>query len=339
MPKPKQIFITGVIDEWTADELGWQLRNSSETDVNIYISSFGGSVKAGFEIANLIQGIEASGSKSIHTFNLSQADSIATVIFLAAKKDKRHIVENSTLFIHEPRAFVFDEMEKEDAEKLAERLEIETQRIADFYVKNIEGLNKEEALELMSGDTTLNASRMLELGLVSEVQEEFNIAASTKLISNKYISKMGLFGKDKKETINKVVLNDGKELVFAGDLKEGTEINAFGGEEITEGEYITADNQKLTVNAESKVVSIEAIEVQATNTNDEIIAAVGTMLADLEAKMDAKIEALRKVGSKGTPPKTDPVNKGDNTIKVGSQRDAQKNILARVREETKKHRG
>lgn len=314
----KQIFLTGIVSEWTAEDVRYMLTNSSEKQIDIYISSWGGSVNKGLEIANLIQGIQATGKKDIHTFNLSHADSIATAIFLAPPKENRHVVENSTFFVHEPRFIVFDEVTQNDAEKMKAELQMQTNRLADFYVKNIEGLEKEEALSLMNAETNLTAEKMLELNIVSEIKQEFEIAAQRNLISNLNNDKMSLFNSKKQEVVNTLSLEDGSIVAFNGDLKEGTEVAKVGEVVNLEGSHVDSEGRTIVVDANNKVTEIKAKEEPQASVEGETLTAkeVAEIVAEevekVRAEMQKEINAIKTTGSTGKPEKVEPTNQKVN---------------------------
>ncbi len=270
MPESKQIFLSSIIDDWEADSLQWQVNQSAEKKIDLFIASVGGSVNAGLRMAAFIQGINAKADKEIHTYNLSNADSIATAVFLAPDPEKRHILEHSTMFIHEPRLMLDFDITQEKSEKTAETLKMQKDRIADFYVKNIKGLSKDEALSLMAGEIDMNASMMLEKGIVAEVMPNFEIAAirkEMKNIINQNLNEMSLFGK-KDQPINTVALNDGTTvLAFEGELKEGIEVQKIGEVANLKGEHITNDNQKLVVDDKNVITSLEVIEAKKGEGN------------------------------------------------------------------------
>lgn len=299
MTARSQYFLQWPVDDFEAAEIKRSIQDNDSLD--IYISSIGGSVNNGFEIVNLIQAAEKNG-KDIRTHILSNADSIASVIFLAPKKDKRYIVENSTMFVHEPRFMFGIDIDKEKADKMSEELEIQKNRIADFYVKSIEGLDKKEALALMAGEKNLTAQEMLDYGIVGEVKEVLDIAAQRSSF-NLNRNTMGLF--DKKKPVNQVISGE-NTFIFEGDLAKGSELTQVGVQDAKlEGEHVLNDGRTLVVDSNNKVADIKPKEVVEDNSDEAIIAAVTDLITDLEKRMDEKIDNLRKSGSSHKPPKGD----------------------------------
>lgn len=257
------IYLSRIFD-FTFDEFRHDVENSEDKIIDVYLACIGGNVNAGFAIANYIEAVNENGSKTINTHILSNADSIATVIFLAPKPENRTIVQSSQMFKHEPLFMELDGVNAEAAIKAAETLEIQAQRIADYYVKKIEGLTNEEARSLMKGETTLSSEDMIKYKIVSEVKEAFSIAAIKGIINK---SDMSLF-KNKKPFQTVALKQDENEVsaVFRGDLVVGAEIEAIGGDEL-KGRFVTNEN---TVDIEDgKVTNMEPIEVEKEKEGEE----------------------------------------------------------------------
>ena len=288
----KNIFLTGIIDAWASESLRYDIDNSSEKRINIHISSYGGSVNKGFEIANLLQGLNNTSSREIHTYNLAHADSIATVVFLSVPKENRHIVENSTMFKHEPRMIIFDEVTGDKADKMKKELSIQTDRIADYYAKQIEGLDKEEALSLMKKETTLTAKDMLSYGIVIDVMEEYSIAAYRSDIINQKTKNMGLFNKKEDAPVN--IINLGEiQAIYQGELKIDAELTPTGEVKDLAGEY-EVENKKIVVNEKNVITAIDEVEQGNNDNNDELVNIVSDAISNAVNPLIDEINNLRK---------------------------------------------
>lgn len=296
----KQIFQSYPIDSWEADYMQWQIENSTEKQIDVFLACVGGSVNAGLRMAAYIQAVNAKGDKQIDTHNLSNADSITTAIFLAPPKEQRHVLQHSTMFIHEPRLMWDTDITEGKASKTSETLAMQKNRLADFYVKNIEGLTKDEALALMEGEVDLTAEMMVEKGIVNNISDNFEIAAlrAENNNSNKNREQMSLFEnkKDKKqETINMVTLaGDAGVLAHAGELAEGVELSKVGEIANLEGEHVTNDNRKLTVDKDNKVTAIEAIEASNEFDATAFAADMAQAIVDSEERTKVYFEGLLK---------------------------------------------
>lgn len=300
------LFLESRIFEWSFDDFRWQIENASANEINVYIAGIGGNVDAGFAIANYIQAVNASGSKKISTHILSNADSVMTVIFLGADAGDRSIVRSSTMFIHEPRFMWLEDVTAELAEQASEQLKVNEKRIADYYVSRIEGLSYDEAVGLMKGEITLDAEKMLELGIVSEIKESFSIAAIKSKKQN-----MSLFGKKSEKPLQTVALKQGDNEVTAihrDEIAENTELEAVGVNDPLNGEFISGD-KKITVE-NNKVKAVEAVTEKA-GVSEEIQTAINEAVSpviELVEKLSDKIVALKGEKTTHKPSKGGPSN-------------------------------
>lgn len=322
------IFLESRIWEWSFDEFKYDIENSSDKNIDVYIACIGGNVDAGFAMANYIDAINASGSKTIKTHILSNADSIATVIFLAA--NERTIVQSSTMFVHQPRFLWIEDVTSDVADEAAESLRIQEERIANYYTQKIPNLDKKEALDLMSGNTTLSAEKMLEFGIVSEVKESFNIAA----IKSK--TNMSLFGK-KEKPLQNISLKQGDDEVLAihrGELAENVELERIGDGEALNGEFVT-NEQKVTIE-NNKVTAIEAIEAQKEEA-PEMEAVVAEKVAEAVSPLMEQIEALtEKLANVKSTHKPQKGNVDNSSKEVDPQKEARRASKERQAENLKK---
>ena len=327
------IFLESRIWSDSFDYLKWQIDNAKDKQIDLYIACMGGNVNAGFAIANYIEGVNAGGAKTIRTHILSNADSIATVIFLAPEAKDRSIVESSTMFIHEPRFMWLEDVTAEDAEKASEELKVQEDRIADYYVKKVDGMTKQEAQSLMSGEVNLSAKQMLEYGIVTEIKKAFDIAAfRTNLHPNTNINMFN------KKQLNNVTLKQGDvevQAAYRGDLAEKTELERFGEGEALNGEFVT-DSHKMTIE-NNKVTTLEAVAVEEVETNEEVSAAVEAAVApilDIVEALVTKVEAIGGEKSTHQTPKATVKNEAPKSD--DPQREARKESKARQTENYKK---
>jgi len=344
-----KIYLNSIVDSWSVDWIVSDLEWSTDKQDDIYISSIGGSTDEGFRLANIIQAINKAGKKKVDTHLLSNADSIATVVFLAPPKEQRHIVQSSQMFTHEPRfLLMFSEVTIDDADKMSERLEIEKQRIADFYTKNIEGLTKDEAIALMEGEKTLTSDDMLKHKIVEEVLPFLEMAAIKEQLFNinRNRVQMGLF--DRKKPANIVNMKDGSQYLVEGEVQKGSPIQKAGevvdlnGEfEMEDGKILVAENNKISdikeVPDEVVVDNESALELVNQVTKSVVAALTEEVINPLEEKITAlegKLQAIKVIPGKHVPDKKEGVNniKVDPTINMDMQDAARKSIAAEMRE-------
>jgi ATP-dependent Clp protease protease subunit len=100
--KDRIIFIGGEIEDDMANLVIAQLlflqNEDPDTDIHMYINSPGGVVTSGLAIYDTMQFITAP----VATYCLGQAASMAAVLLAAGAKDKRFVLTNSRIMIHQP---------------------------------------------------------------------------------------------------------------------------------------------------------------------------------------------------------------------------------------------
>lgn len=96
------VFLTGSVCRENCNEIIKQLMYlNTKPDIeaiSIFIDSDGGSVQAGFALYDVIQMI----SKPVETIVLGQACSMAAIVFLAAENERRFMLPNARIMIHDP---------------------------------------------------------------------------------------------------------------------------------------------------------------------------------------------------------------------------------------------
>jgi ATP-dependent Clp protease protease subunit len=100
--KERVVFLVGVVTESTANLIVAQLlfleSENPDKDVFFYINSPGGSVSAGLAIYDTMQFIKPD----VSTLCVGQAASMGSLLLAAGDKDKRFILPNSRVMIHQP---------------------------------------------------------------------------------------------------------------------------------------------------------------------------------------------------------------------------------------------
>lgn len=151
------------------------LENTAQNkDVELLISSPGGSVFDGLTISSLIQRHQGQTTAT----GAGLVASIASVILLSA--DKVRLNKDAFLMIH--NAWSYDAGNAEELRKTAEILDKISLQIAQIYTNQIEKNGKlidgdrEKTLKavkkMMKAETWLNAAEALELGFIDEIEEE-----------------------------------------------------------------------------------------------------------------------------------------------------------------------
>ncbi|MBP5251985.1 MAG: ATP-dependent Clp protease proteolytic subunit [Treponema sp.] len=163
--KTRQIVLSGEINEELADSIVKQiliLESESKDPIYIYIDSPGGDVDAGFAIFDTIRFVEAP----VYTVGMGLVASAASLILLAAPKDRRLGFPNSHYLIHQPLSRMSG---------VATDIEIHAAEMAKTKAKINKIISEETgtALEKVEKDTDrdywLNADESVEYGLISKV--------------------------------------------------------------------------------------------------------------------------------------------------------------------------
>lgn len=135
---------------------------SDVKNLNIYINSYGGSVKEGLAINSILQ--RFNGFKTVYVDGM--ACSIATVIAMAA--DKVCVYPHSIMMIHNALCSCCGNAD--ELRKVADDLDKVTDSIKSAYLSK-RGINidKDKLTELMNAETCLTASECLEYGFADEI--------------------------------------------------------------------------------------------------------------------------------------------------------------------------
>jgi ATP-dependent Clp protease protease subunit len=154
--------------------------------INLYINSYGGDVKEGLGIYNILKRHSAYKTAYIDGF----ACSIASVIPMAC--DKIVMGVNSLMMVHHASMYVYGNAEQ--LRKAANDIEvIDSSSCSSYLEKAGDKLNEETLKELLDNQTWLNAAQCIEYGLADAIagrEEDENITMA-KQKYNQYL-KQGL---------------------------------------------------------------------------------------------------------------------------------------------------
>lgn len=156
--KDRIIFLGGEIDDECANTVISELLfldSQSHDDISIYINSPGGSITAGMAIYDTMNYVKSD----VSTICVGIAASMASVILASGKENKRFILPNSEVMIHQPLGgvngqateikivadrilYLRNKLNKIIAEKTSQpikKIENDTER--DYYLSAEEALN------------------------------------------------------------------------------------------------------------------------------------------------------------------------------------------------------
>ena len=204
--------------------------------IDVRIHCDGGSVVEGWGIYDRLR---ATG-KDITCTVEGNAASMATVILMAAPKERRRAYKNAQICVHNPWVPSYalgNTLTAAELEKAASDLKETQEKMLDLYVERCE-CNREEMQALMDEDKYIGVDRAMELGLIGEI------------IAPASAKKQGLVFNNKKE--NKMAEKNEKVEVKASLLDRAlAKLGLKNIEELAKGlDLSTSDGQTLTVERE-----------------------------------------------------------------------------------------
>ena len=144
-----------------------EISNAKGKELNLVISSGGGSVTEGMAIADLI----ANYPEETTATGIGLVASIATVVLLSA--DKVKMTENAFMMIHRPWSYTMGNAD--ELEATAELLDKMEAKLLDIYTASVIKLKgkqndlEKKISEMMAAETWLTAQEALEFGFIDEI--------------------------------------------------------------------------------------------------------------------------------------------------------------------------
>jgi len=274
----------------------------------VHIHSRGGDVNEGWAIHDAL----VATGKELITINEGMVGSIATVPYLAAKKENRKSLPNAKTFIHNPWGGLMGDA-KEIA-KYGDDLKKEEEKLAKFYADQTGG-DIESIKAQMDKETEFTADEAKELGFVGNISEPLKAVAKytpKKKQSNKAdMSEVKDELKEQKSLLTRILdklgmnkkalaytLDNGDIVETEGDaeLAEGQPL-MLDGEPLDKGTYTLEDGRSVTVDAEGVVTSVsdseeDDSEMEALKSENEDLKA---KLTEMEAKAEKNDSLLEEV--------------------------------------------
>lgn len=144
----------------------------------------GGSVQEGWAMYDRLR---ATG-KTISATVEGKAASMATVLLMAAPKERRHAYENASLCVHNPFVCTYAALGEtataDELRKMSEQLQAEQDKILDLYVDRC-GCDRDEMQTLMNEDKYINTDKAIEMGLIADVLPPLSASKKTQHINPK----------------------------------------------------------------------------------------------------------------------------------------------------------
>lgn len=141
--------------------------SAEDEDIDIRLHCDGGSVTEGWAIYDRLR---ATGKRITATVEGNCA-SMATVVLMAAPKERRRAYQSAHICVHNPWMCPWalgDAVTADDLQKYANDLRAEQSKMVDLYVERC-GCDREEIQSLMDEDKYIDTERALQLGIIGEI--------------------------------------------------------------------------------------------------------------------------------------------------------------------------
>ena len=286
--------------------------DEKDNTVDIRLHCDGGSVSEGWAIYDKLR---ASG-KEISAIAEGKVASMATIIMMAAPKERRKAYKSANICVHNPWVPSYalgDSLTAEDLRKTAEGLQKEQDKMLDLYVERCE-CNRDEMQSLMNEDKFIDTDRAKALGIISEIiapasakkgsnNNNFNNMAKTGNVEVKQNLLDKLLGKLGYSKIEDVALGmdlstaDGGTLT--GEREEGEP--QVGDVASPDGEHVMPDGSIIVV-ADGKITEIKPASSgdgeEGGSDEETRITELETEVEELKTEIDELKEELEGAKAK-----------------------------------------
>lgn len=278
-----------------------------DNEIDIRLHCDGGSVSEGWAIYDCLR---MSGKEITATIEGTCA-SMATVILMAAPKERRNAYANAHILLHNPWLPPIALGEKatgEDLEKAGRDLLAEQNRMVDLYVERT-GCDRDTIQRLMDNDKFIGADEALELGIIGHIIQPItasflnpNLMKVKKSVIKRMLAKLGYKSIEEASALLPqryfaMVVNteDGVELII--DREEGEP--QVGDSARPDGEHKTPDGETIVV-ADGVIVEIRPSEptteeesIDGKKGGSKFIKGEEVMEEDVVVEDDDEVQRLR----------------------------------------------
>jgi ATP-dependent Clp protease protease subunit len=220
---------------------------AEDKTIDVHIHCNGGDVLEGWAIYDRLR---ATG-KEITTIVDGTAASMATVIMMAAPKERRKAYANAQILVHNPwldPSWIgnMGMATADDLEKAAAQLKEQQDRILDLYVERC-GCDRDEMAALMAEDKFISVERAMELGMVGEVIAPISAKSVNHMsIKDKIINAINsVFGTEEQAPMMAMELATASGDTLRIEREEGAP--AVGDVAEPDGEWLMPDNTTIVV--------------------------------------------------------------------------------------------
>lgn len=215
--------------------------DKDDNSIELHIFCDGGSVMEGWAIYDKLR---ATG-KEITSIVEGKAASMATVVMMAAPKERRKAYKSAQVCVHNPWVPGYslgDQMTADDLQKAANNLKAQQEKILDLYVERC-GCDREKMQALMDEDKYINADEAKELGIIGEIIAPASAKKGGVMFNQNKSSKMAEI-KDEKVEVKASIW---KKMLAKLGIEKAEDMES---DEVKGMDLSTADGGTLTVERE-----------------------------------------------------------------------------------------
>lgn len=262
-----------------------------DNQIDIRLHCDGGSVTEGWAIYDRLR---ATG-KEITATAEGNCASMATIILMAAPKERRRAYENAHICVHNPWMCPWalgDAVTADDLQKYANDLRSEQDRMVDLYVERC-GCSREEIQALMDEDKYIDAERALSLGIVGEIAMPMSakkINPTNKIMNNEKSVEV------KASVLDKILAKLGLKSIedFKDEELKGMDLNT------AEGNTIRVERE----DGEPQVGDVASPDGEWLMPDGTTIVVQEGVIAEIRPKEDAPEDEEARDEEKGDPDTT-----------------------------------
>jgi len=298
-------YITGEAVNLTSEML-----KSSEDELELEITSVGGSFFAASSMTAMIR--DSKRSISMHVQGL--AASAASYLLTSATRVSAD--RDAMLMLHNARLTVFDELTKEKAEAIEELLERVNEILANSYASKMKSMSLDEIKDKLKNDWWISAQEALDLGLIDEIREATvsrlpqNIYAISASIVNSFdsVKQSSIFCDLQNRNQPTTIMKDLDKVLAAVGAKDADglldavtniarERDAFQAQLNSKSELVN----QLTTKATELEQSLAQVRAELDETNvgkkvDEIVKSAGVIVSDeIRAGIERRVKNALKI--------------------------------------------
>ena len=327
--------------------------DADDNVIEVRLHCDGGDVIEGWGIYDKLR----STGKEITTIVEGNAASMATVIMMAAPKERRKAYSSAQILVHNPWIcpYSFDySMTADELRKAADDLQAQQDKILNLYVERCE-CDREEMQALMNENKYIDTTRAKELGLIGEIiapasasakkgakfnnkknikmaKEEKKVEVKASLMS-KILAKLGIKSIDEFEVKGMDLSTaDGQTLTI--EREEGEP--QVGDKASPDGEFKMPDGSTIVV-SEGVITDIKKdSDPAASAEDDDKVAELEKKVEDLEAEVDELKSQLEAANAKA---KTTEELRILNAVKIAGGEKALAKLSSSYQPQGRKHSG